>query len=75
MLQPNSQPGWIQSRLPALNPLNQLDLLTRFKTERSTGAVAESENDATAQVYMCCSNSTAVLVLDKAKPWSPSPEL
>ena len=24
---------------------------------------------------MSCSNSTAVLVLNKDKPWSPSPEL
>ena len=52
-------------------------MLSCYKTERSAGALAEIKNDV--QVYMCCSNSTAVLMLDKVKlftflPWSLSLE-
>ena len=52
-------------------------MLSCYKTERSAGALAEIKNDV--QVYMCCSNSAAVLMLDKVKlftflPWSLSLE-
>ena len=71
MLRPDSQPDRLWSWLTQF--MTKIDLLTHFKTKRHRGW--ERAQCHTAQVYMCCSNSTAVLVLDKAKPWSPSPEL
>ena len=63
MLQLCSQPDWLQSKL---TQFMKIDLLTCFKTESSAGALAESEQIAQV-IYTCCSNSTAVLVLDKFK--------
>ena len=70
MLRPDSQPDRLRNRPPALKPVDPIyDLLTRFKTERSAGAVAESKKDATQRESIRgCSNSTSVLLLDKANP-------
>ena len=85
ILRPNSQPDRLRSQPPALNRLTDKagwpdSLLNWFADPLQNWEVSwrhgwELERCHTAWVYTCCSNSTAVLVLDKVKPWSPSPEL